>query len=144
MQQWGGGWRVLLSPSQRMLRNRASGRGSGSCGPGRLRLRGGIWSRNTFSLEGSLGAAGRASGRNTSAPSPGTTHTQPACGIWGCLAFSEVREQSERANLVSPTSQMNSAKCLAEHEQSDLPPAILGKPKKQIKHKVMTFSLFTF
>lgn len=69
---------------------------------------------NTFPLEGSHGVAGRASTRNTSAPSPGTTHTQPACGIWGCLTFSEVREQTERANFVSLTSQMNSAKRLVE------------------------------
>lgn len=84
---------------------------------GRLKLQGA--SRCQEHIPSGKSTLGGPSTRNTSVPSPGTTHAQPACGIWGCLNF----PGSERTIWMSQfcefslTSQMNSAKLVNEYKK---------------------------
>lgn len=73
------------NPKKEVLCRVASGHGSGPCGLEGWGFRMHPSPRSIFPLE--RAHWGRPSTRNTSAPSPGTTHAQPACGIRGCLNF---------------------------------------------------------
>lgn len=109
---------VLFEPQGRNVSKSSLRAWFWSLWAGRLRLQGASRSQEHIPFgKSTLGR--RAFYQEHFCTSPGTTHTQPACGIWGCLNFLGSGRTIWMGKFCefSLTSQMNSAKLVNEYKK---------------------------